>query len=70
MSNGKGSVRRPAAVSEEEQRERWAQTFGKIEMTPMVSNGFPDQLYILHGPLQWLDLTPNTAPPDAINESP
>lgn len=28
MSNGKGSTRRPAAVTEAEQQDRWHQTFG------------------------------------------
>ena len=28
MTNGKGSSRRPAALSEQEQRSRWAATFG------------------------------------------
>ena len=34
MSNGKGSARRPAAVTEAEQQDRWAATFGKVLAKP------------------------------------
>jgi len=34
MSNGKGSARRPAAISEQDQRSRWAQTFGVVTPSP------------------------------------
>lgn len=38
MSNGKGDLRRPAAITDDEVRERWIETFGASERAPINPN--------------------------------
>lgn len=47
--NGKGSARRPGAITEAEWAKRWAETFGKPEPQPDTP---PDEGPIQ--PIQWL----------------
>lgn len=38
MSNGKGDLRRPAAIPDHEVRQRWIETFGSTERAPLNPN--------------------------------
>lgn len=38
MSNGKGDLRRPAAIPDHEVRQRWIETFGDRERAPLNPN--------------------------------
>jgi hypothetical protein len=62
MSNGKGSARRPASVSESDVSERWAQTFGNDRAS---GEAMRDKLVLPDRPAGDNRVPPLAPPPDS-----